>query len=171
MDLKLGDSGISDLKKSGEKMATMMTQSGSLFPPGESIPLHVLLGAEDIEQKEFFVGFRKYLKINRLELLDQFGYDFTGTDTDINEILRTFKEIGIRRNIWVGDGTINCWLRGTHRSNRSLWWAICFKIEEWYLAICSNRTFIHSTCTFVHSSHTFIHLSCTFLHSSHTFIR
>ncbi len=118
MDLKLGDSGISDFKKSGEKIAKMMTQSGSLFPPGESIPLHVLLGAEDIEQKEFFVGFRKYIKINRPELLDQFGYDFSGTDTDIDEILRTFKDIGIRKNIWIGDGTINCWFRGTHRSKQ-----------------------------------------------------
>ena len=120
MDLKLGASEVTDFKSSGANLAKIMTQNGSLFPPGMNVPLYILLGAESIEQKDFFVGFREYVMNNRDDILDNFGYDFSGTDSTIDDILSTFEEIGIKKNIWVGDGIINCIPRGTHRLQRLL---------------------------------------------------
>ncbi len=60
IDLKLAASGIRDFKDSGEKLAKIITQSNSLFPPGKDVPIHVLLGAEAIDQDQFFVGFLDY---------------------------------------------------------------------------------------------------------------
>ena len=120
IDLKLAASGITDFKGSGEKLAKVITQSNSLFPLGKDVPIHVLLGAEAINQNQFFVGFLNYIKSNRPELYDKFGFDFSGTDTTVEETLQAFKEIGIEKNIWVGDGIINCIPRGTSRLERIL---------------------------------------------------
>lgn len=79
IDLKLGSSGMTDFYSSGQKLANFMTGIGSLFPPGEEVPINVLLGAEALNQKDFFVGFRQYISANRPELLPKFGYDFSGT--------------------------------------------------------------------------------------------
>lgn len=115
IDLKLGASGITDFYSSGQKLAEVMTSPGSLFPSGEEVPISVLLGAEDLDQKQFFVGFRRYILSTRPELLPKFGYDFSVTSNDVDSILNTFQEIGITQNIWIGDGITNCLLRGTTR--------------------------------------------------------
>ncbi len=120
IDLKLAASGITEFKGSGEKLAKVITQSNSLFPPGKDVPIHVLLGAEAFNQNQFFVGFLAYIKSKRPELFDKFGFDFSGTDATVDEILQAFKEIGIKKNIWVGDGIINCIPRGTSRLERIL---------------------------------------------------
>ena len=108
IDLKLGSSGIKDFFLSGQKFAEVITRSGSLFPSGEEVPINVLLGAVSLDQKDFFRGFRQYILSNRPELLPKFGYDFSDPNIDINEILKTFEGLGIRENIWMGDGTANC---------------------------------------------------------------
>ncbi len=84
-------------------MAKIITQSNFLFPPGKDDPIHVLLGAEAIDQDQFFVGFLDYIKSKRPELI---GFDFSGTDVTVDEILYAFAKIGIKKNIWVGDGII-----------------------------------------------------------------
>ena len=108
MDLKLSTSGITDFFSSGEKLAEVITRSGSLFPHGEEVPINILLGAVKLDQKEFFRGFRQYVLNNRPELLPKFGYDFSDTSYDVDEILNAFEEVGIRENIWIGDGDANC---------------------------------------------------------------
>ena len=110
IDLKLRDSEITDFYSSGKKLAEEMTKVGSLFPPGEVVPINVLLGAEYLDQKDFFRGFRQYILEKRPELLPKFGYDFSSTSLDIEEILNTFEEMGITENIWIGDGITNCLL-------------------------------------------------------------
>ena len=106
--MKLSTSGIADFYSSGRKLAEAMTRKGSLFPPGKVVPINVLLGAEKLDQKEFFHGFRQYISESRPELLQKFGYDFSDTSNDVDEILNTFEEVGIRSNIWIGDGITNC---------------------------------------------------------------
>ena len=113
IDLKLG--GTDNFYSSGQKLAEVMTRRGSLFPPGEVVPLKVLLGAETLEQKDFFRGFRQFISNSRPELLPKFGYDFSTASLDIDAILNTFAELGIRKNIWIGDGITNCFLRSTSR--------------------------------------------------------
>lgn len=71
------------------------------------MPINVLLGAEALDQKGFFLGFRQYISTNRPELLPKFGYDFSGTDIEVDKIFDTFEEIGIKENIWVGAGSTN----------------------------------------------------------------
>lgn len=106
--MKLSNSGITDFYSSGQKLAEVMTKRGSLFPPGEVVPMNVLLGAERTDQKEFFRGFRHHVSKWRPELLPKFGYDFSATSNDIDDMLNTFEELGIRENIWMGDGRTNC---------------------------------------------------------------
>ena len=120
IDLKLGSSRIKDFFSSGKKLAEVMTKSGSLFPPGKDVPVNVLLGAETLDQKDFFLGFRHYISKNRPQLLQKFGYDFSDTSNTVDEILNTFDELGIRENIWIGDGTINCLPRSTSRLEKIL---------------------------------------------------
>ena len=103
IDLKLKASGMSDYYSAGQKLADAMTRRGSLFPRGEEVPINVLLGAEYVSQKNFFIGFRIYIKNFRPELLPKFGYDISGGE-DVDTILNTFKSIGIRENIWIGAG-------------------------------------------------------------------
>ncbi len=43
---------------------------GHNFPPGKDVPIHVLLGAEAIDQDQFFVGFLDYIKSKRPELIE-----------------------------------------------------------------------------------------------------
>jgi len=95
---------ITDFYTSGQKVAQKMTAAGSLFPLGEDVPINVLLGAEELNQKDFFKGFRQYISANRPKLLPKFGYDFSGRGLNVDDILHTFKEIGITENIWVGAG-------------------------------------------------------------------
>ena len=108
LDLKLGN--VNNHERSGEKVAIEMTKAGSLFPPGAFVPpIKVLLGAEKLNQKYFFTGFRKYIKKNRPELLPKFGYGFgSERDLGIDVILAAFEEVGIQENIWMGDGITNC---------------------------------------------------------------
>ena len=108
IDLKLASSDITDFYLTGQILAETMTRSDSLFPPGEVVPINVLLGAEMLDQKDFFRGFRQYISTNRPELMQKFGYDFSDTSNDVDEILQAFEEVGIRENIWVGDGITNC---------------------------------------------------------------
>ena len=107
IDLKLSYSKITDFYSSGQKLAKLMTRSDSLFPPGEDVPIDVLVGAEALNQKNFHRGFKEYISQSRPELLPKFGYDFSGSN-DIDDILDTFEEIGITENIWMGDGITNC---------------------------------------------------------------
>ena len=115
IDLKLGSSGITDFFLSGQIFAEVITKSGSLFPPGEEVPLNVLLGAEALDQKDFFQGFRQYISSNRKELLPKFGYDFSDPSIDVDQILSTFEGIGIKEHIWIGDGITNCLPRSDNR--------------------------------------------------------
>ena len=114
LDLKLGN--VKDYTFSGRQLAIEITKRGSLFPPGEIVPkCNVLLGAEKLVQKNFFRGFRQYIQENRPELLHKFGYDFSNQDLNMDDILATFEELGIREHIWIGDGITNCLLRRNTR--------------------------------------------------------
>ena len=120
IDLKLSSSGITDFFSSGQKLAEVMTRSGSLFPPGENVPINVLLGAETLAEKDFFRGFRQYISNKRPQLLQKFGYDFSDTSHSVDEILDTFDRLGIKENIWIGDGITNCLPRSTTRLEKIL---------------------------------------------------
>ena len=114
LDLKLGK--MKDYMFSGRQLAIEITKRGSLFPPGEIVPkINVLLGAQELGQKNFFRGFRQYIQENRPELLHKFGYDFSNQNLKIDDILATFEELGIRENIWMGDGITNCFTRNNER--------------------------------------------------------
>ena len=152
IDLKLSKSGITDFFSSGRQLAEAMTRSGSLFPPGEIVPINVLLGAEGIDQKDFFRGFRQYISDNRPELLHKFGYDISDTNNDVDEILQAFEEVGITENIWVGDGITNCLTKSDSRlkkildkrdsyTNKGL---APFKVYAWTVdKISSMRYYLH----------------------------
>ena len=114
LHLKL--SNVKDREFSGRQLAIQMTKAGSLFPPGAVVPpINVLLGAQELDQKRFFRGFRQYIQENRPELLQKFGYDFSNQELKIDDILAAFEELGIRKNIWIGDGINNCLSRGNDR--------------------------------------------------------
>ena len=116
LDLKLGDVEKDKLMLSGKQLAVEMTKEGSLFPPGaDTASINVLLGAQELDQKDFFTGFRQYIMDNRLELLPQFGYDISNQDLEIDDILAAFEELDINENIWIGDGISNCISRGNKR--------------------------------------------------------
>ena len=94
---------MTDFFLSGQKLAESMTRKGSLFPPGEEVPIDVLIGVAYVSQKNFFTGFREYIMSKRPELLPKFGYDFSAGE-DVDSILNTFKNIGIKENMWIDAG-------------------------------------------------------------------
>ena len=118
IDLKLGAVETQNLFSSGQQIAKVIIKN--LFPAGETVPLHVLLGAEQTDQVNFFRGFREYITMKRPELMSKFGYDISKTKYTIDEILNALKSVGITDNIWMGDGITNCLPRGNSRLKRIL---------------------------------------------------
>ena len=111
LDLKLGKVQKDNLQFSGRQLAIDITKEGSLFPPGaDTASINVLLSAhlKNVGNKEFATGFREYIMENRPELFPRFGYDFSNRELDIDSVLAMFEELGIRENIWMGDGSSNC---------------------------------------------------------------
>ena len=118
IDLKLNGIGKQYLFSSGQQVAKVIAKN--LFPAGETVPLHVLLGAVKTDQVNFFRGFREYINTTRPELMSKFGYHISDTDYTVDQILDALNSVGIFDNIWMGDGISNCFPRGNSRLEQIL---------------------------------------------------
>lgn len=70
--------------------------------------VRVLLYFDQVTHSDVVVGFVDEFKARgKVNRLADVGYD--GGMNDVSSIRETFSKLGVTKNVWLGDGNINCY--------------------------------------------------------------